>query len=109
MRAVWSGAVGKTFVVRDVQQLMPELAYTTVMTTLARLAQKGLLAARSVPGQKAHRYRAAGSPSDFLSQASRQDVGEIVRRYGDAALAAFAQELDRLSDERRRRLEELVK
>lgn len=109
MRAVWSGAVEKTFVVRDVQQLMPELAYTTVMTTLARLAQKGLLAAKSVPGQKAHRYRAAGTPSDFLAQASRQDVGEIVRRYGDAALAAFAEELDRLSDERRRRLEELIK
>ena len=109
MRSVWSGGVGTTFVVRDVQELMPELAYTTVMTTLARLAQKGLLTARAVPGQKAHRYRAAGSPSDFLSQASRQDVGKIVRRYGDAALAAFAEELDRLSDERRRRLEELAK
>jgi predicted transcriptional regulator len=109
MRAVWSGAVEKTFVVRNVQELMPELAYTTVMTTLARLAQKGLLTAKSVPGQKAHRYRAAGGPRDFLAQASRQDVGEIVRRYGDAALAAFAEELDRLSDERRRRLEELIK
>jgi hypothetical protein len=34
---------------------------------------------------------------------------KIVRRYGDAALAAFAEELDRLSAERRRRLEELIK
>src|SRR5438445_6048685 len=109
MRAVWSGAVGKTFVVRDIQQLMPELAYTTVMTTLARLAQKGLLTAKSVPKQKAHRYEAVGNPAEFLAHASRQDVGEIVRRYGDAALAAFAEELDRLSIERRRRLEEFVK
>jgi len=109
MRAVWSGAVGKTFVVRDIQQLMPELAYTTVMTTLARLAQKGLLTAKSVPKQKAHRYEAVGNPAEFLARASRQDVGEIVRRYGDAALAAFAEELDRLSIERRRRLEEFVK
>ena len=109
MRAVWSGAAEKTFVVRDIQRLMPELAYTTVMTTLARLAQKGLLTAKSVPKQKAHQYEAAGNPADFLARASRQDVGEIVRRYGDAALAAFAEELDRLSGERRRRLEEFVR
>jgi predicted transcriptional regulator len=109
MRAVWSGAVDKTFVVRDVQQLMPELAYTTVMTTLARLAQKGLLTTKSIPKQKAYRYAAVGGPGDFLAQASRHDVVEIVRRYGDAALAAFAEELDGLSAERRRRLEELVK
>src|SRR5260370_37819462 len=77
MRAVWSGAVGKTFVVRDIQQLMPELAYTTVMTTLARLAQKGLLTAKSVPKQKAHREQAVGKLTDVQSPASRHDLNEI--------------------------------
>jgi penicillinase repressor len=47
MRAVWTGEVAETFVVRDVQALMPKLAYTTVMTTLRRLADKGLLTARA--------------------------------------------------------------
>ncbi len=36
--------------VRDVHLLAPELAYTTVMTTLRRLADKGLLTARSDGG-----------------------------------------------------------
>jgi len=44
--------IGETFVVRDVQALMPELAYTTVMTTLHRLAGKGMLAARAEPGRR---------------------------------------------------------
>src|SRR5258708_6084032 len=55
MRAVWAGRAGEAFVVRDVQALMPELAYTTVMTTLHRLAEKGLLAARAEPGRRARR------------------------------------------------------
>ena len=37
MRAVWTGQAAEAFVVRDVHALMPELAYTTVMTTLHRL------------------------------------------------------------------------
>ena len=107
MRTVWSRSVGASFVVRDVQEHMPELAYTTVMTTLSRLAQKGLLRAKAVPQQRAHEYAAAMSPAEFVIRASRQDVDNIVKRYGDAALAAFAVRLDKLSDEQRERLREL--
>jgi predicted transcriptional regulator len=59
MRLVWAGEAGDTFVVRDVQKLMPELAYTTVMTTLHRLAEKGLVSARAERGRRAHEYRVA--------------------------------------------------
>lgn len=107
MRAVWSGQVGETFVVRDVQTLMSELAYTTVMTTLRRLAEKGLLTARAEPGRKAHEYRAAETPAEFLIRASEREAGDVVSRYGDAALAAFAARLADLSPEQRRRLEQL--
>lgn len=107
MRAVWTGSAGEPFVVRDVQRLMPELAYTTVMTTLRRLAEKGLLRAEAAPGSRAHRYRPAGDPSAYLADASTREVADTVDRYGDAALAAFAAQLDRLTPEQRRRLEEL--
>jgi predicted transcriptional regulator len=107
MRAAWSGAIGDTFVVRDVQALMPELAYTTVMTTLRRLADKGILAARAEPGRKAHEYRVAETPGEFLTRSSRAEAAEVVARYGDAALAAFAASLADLTPEQRRRLEEL--
>lgn len=108
MRAVWTGQAGEAFVVRDVQALMPELAYTTVMTTLHRLAGKGLLAARAEPRMRAHEYRVAQSPAAYLAAASEREAAGVVARYGDAALAAFAARLSGLSPQQRRRLEELA-
>src|SRR5260221_14583422 len=97
MRALWAGQAGEAFVVRDVQALMPELAYTTLMTTLHRLAEKGLLAARAERGRRAHEYRVAQSPASYLAAASQREAGDVVARYGEAALAAFAARLAGLS------------
>jgi predicted transcriptional regulator len=107
MRAVWGKTVREPFVVRDVQGLMPELAYTTVMTTLRRLADKGLLTASAEAGKRAHEYRCAQSPAEFLAAASAQETTKFVDRYGEAALAAFAAKLADLTPEQRRRLKEL--
>ena len=108
MRAVWTGRVSDTFVVRDVQTLMPKLAYTTVMTTLRRLADKGLLTAKAEPGRRAHEYRAAGTAGEYLARASHDEAAQFVARYGDAALSAFAARLADLTPEQRRRLEDLA-
>src|SRR5260370_19540264 len=104
MREVWSGTVKPPFVVWDVQARMQELAYTTVMTTVVRLAEKGLLHAERVPRQRAVSYQPAGTPEDFLVRTRRDRVEELVRLTGDAAFAAFAARLDRLSEEQRKRL-----
>jgi predicted transcriptional regulator len=108
MRAVWTDQVSQTFVVRDVQLLMPQLAYTTVMTTLRRLADKGLLTARAEPGRRAHEYRAAGTAADYLVRASHDEAAQFVARYGDAALSAFAARLADLTPKQRRRLEDIA-
>jgi predicted transcriptional regulator len=105
MRAVWSGQVPEVFVVRHVRALMPELAYTTVMTTLRRLADKGLLEVGVATGQRAHEYRSAGDPLRFLAEAGARAAAEVVDRYGEAAISAFAA---RLTSEQRRRLEDLA-
>jgi predicted transcriptional regulator len=107
MRAVWTGQVPQPFAVRDVHAHMPELAYTTVMTTLRRLADKGLLVADATVGKRAYDYRAAGTPEAFLATASQREAQQVLDRYGDAALAAFAARLDALTPEQRKRLEEL--
>ena len=109
MRVIWSGQVGERFTVRDIQQEMSELAYTTIMTTVVRLAGKGLLHARAVSQQKAHEYRVALTPEEFVTRASRQDVAQLVRRYGEAALIAFAARIDGLDPEQKKRLRELGK
>lgn len=104
MRAVWSGLVRQPFVVRDIQNVTPELAYTTLMTTLGRLAEKGILTQQRVASQRAYAYRAAGSPSQFLAAASNEQVTKMLEQFGDAALAAFAARLDDLPPDQRERL-----
>lgn len=104
MRQVWLAALPEQFVVRDVNRLLPELAYTTVMTTLNRLADKGLLEVEHVRRQRAHSYRAAGTPASFLERAGRDQVDKIVERFGEAAIAAFAERLDSLPPEQLERL-----
>jgi predicted transcriptional regulator len=107
MRAVWTAQVREPFAVRDVHAHMAELAYTTVMTTLRRLADKGLLVADATVGKRAYDYRSAGTPEAFLAAASQREAQQVLDRYGDAALAAFAARLDALTPEQRKRLEEL--
>src|SRR5438128_1493086 len=107
MRVIWSGEVGERFVVRDIQQQMSELAYTTIMTTVVRLASKGLLHTRAIAQQKAHEYRVALSPEEFVTRSSREGAAQLVRRYGEAALVAFAARIDGLDPEQRKRLREL--
>lgn len=107
MRLVWEGKVKQPFVVRTVQVLMSDLAYTTVMTTLSRLAEKGILQVMLVGGQRAYEYTAAMDPGEFLGWASRRDADAMVSRYGDLALAAFADRVAKLSPSQRQRLRKL--
>jgi predicted transcriptional regulator len=108
MREAWTGGVAEPFVVRDMRQRMPSLAYTTVMTTLNRLAEKRLLEAERMGRQRPTRYRVRWTPGAFLAEASRSGAEEFIQRYGDAALAAFAARLDALTPEQRGRLKRLA-
>lgn len=59
----------------------PPLAYTTVLTVLSRLADKGA-ATRSIKG-RAHRYAPAVTDEAALA------VNDVLRTYGDAAVTHF--------------------
>ena len=108
MREVWLGRMACPFFVRDMLARMPELAYTTVMTTLNRLADKGLLQRGVTSTQRAYPYRPTGTPEDFLRQTGQAEVDQLIARFGDAALAAFTARMDSLSPLQRRRLQELA-
>ena len=107
MRLIWDGRVSEPFIVRDVLALTPELAYTTVMTTLNRLGDKGLLSVTKVGSHQPHKYRSSGGVKEFLADSGRAEVDRLVELYGDAALAAFAARLDRLSPATREGLKRL--
>lgn len=77
----------------------PPLAYTTVMTTLARLTEKGAVT-RQLQG-RGYVYRPAGGDPAALA------VRSVLSDYGDAAIARFVEQVESDPD-RLRRLRRLI-
>jgi len=65
-------------------------AYTTVMTVLGRLVEKGLV--ERVEEEKVHLYRAAGDPDELTAQAIRSLLSATADPR--SALAHFVEDLD---------------
>ena len=83
-----------------------DLAYTTVMTIMSRLHEKGLLA-RERDG-KGYVYRPAFSREEHRARLSRELVRGLVDEFGDVALAQFAAELDTVDASHRSALKKLA-
>ncbi len=94
MDAVWDqGEV----TVRDVHNNLNSkhpIAYTTVMTTLGRLTDKGLL--QRIEDQPAHRYSALVSRDQYANSTVKSVVDWLLGHFPDPAVAYF---IDRVEDE----------
>lgn len=89
MAQLWSAHEPLT--VRDVHdQLERELAYTTVMTVLGRLAKKGLV--RQERDGKAYRYAAASSRDQMAASLMLDALGDVGEDR-TAALVAFVDQV----------------
>lgn len=87
MEAVWDR--GDT-TVRDVHAALADrrgLAYTTVMTTMGRLAAKGLLI-RDASGL-AHRYRASVTRDEYARSTVHSVVDWLVNSFPEPAISYF--------------------
>jgi len=73
------------------------LAYTTVLTVMGRLVEKGLLVQDKT--DRAHLYRPAMSREAYAAETAGQIIRSLVEDFGDIALAQFSQELDGLDVE----------
>jgi predicted transcriptional regulator len=92
METVWR--LGET-TVRDVHAELSQrrdLAYTTIMTTMARLASKGLLA-RDTSGL-AHRYRPTISREQYAETTVTSVVDWLVDSFPVPAMTYFADVID---------------
>lgn len=78
------------------------VAYTTVLTVMQRLTEKGLLN-RTLVGNT-HYYEARQSRDEFVAESSARIVHALVEDFGDIAIAQFLAEIDGLDPERLRRL-----
>lgn len=79
-----------------------EHAYTTIMTVMGRLHEKGILL-RDRRGRQ-YIYRPAAPEVDLIDRLSGLAVDRVVERYGSAALRHFAVRLADLDPDTRRRL-----
>lgn len=87
--------------VRDVVDELKQnrsLAYTTVLTVMGRLVEKGLLSQHKAG--RAHLYRPAMSREAYAAEFAGQVIHSLVKDFGDIALAQFSQALDELDPER---------
>jgi len=83
-----------------------EHAYTTIMTVMGRLYERGVLE-RDRRGRQ-YMYRASASEAELVDRLSGIVVNRVVERYGTAALRHFAVKLADLDPETRRRLAALA-
>jgi len=98
--------------VRNVLELLngsdeKQRAYTTVMTVMANLDRKGLLTRRREG--KTDIYTAAITREEYLDARARTEAEALVGRYGEAALMAFAREMEQIDPKRRKQLRRLVR
>ncbi len=98
--------------VRDVLETLNEQgpkkrAYTTIMTVMIRLDEKGLLT-RTRKG-KTDVYSPVFERADYRDARARGEVEALVEQYGDVALAHFKSRVDELDPERTAKLEELAR
>lgn len=100
--------------VREVHQLLEQhrkIAYTTVMTVMSRLAEKGILNRRKEG--HAFIYSPVSSREEFTNTVVGSVISGLVRDFGTSAISQFlesvdeeelenAEELARLIEEKRR-------
>jgi len=96
--------------VRDVLNTLIQqghvLAYTTVMTVMTRLKEKGWLATDQVG--RAFLYRATRSRQDAEAEAVGSVMRALLQDFGDVAIAQFVRELDEINPGQLNRLAELA-
>lgn len=109
MEQVWDRP-GET-TVREVMEALnrrtrPDRAYTTYMTVMRRLSDKGLLDRRRSGRQDA--YVATLTRQEYQQLRAGAEVRQLVDQFGDVALAHFARSLSGLDPARRRALQRLA-
>lgn len=79
-----------------------KLAYTTVMTIMTRLVDKGVL--HRVKEGRTYFYSPKKNKKQFLRSLVQSTIAQMVNQYGQEAMAAFIEETQGLSESDRQEL-----
>jgi predicted transcriptional regulator len=99
----------KSATVREALELLNEhrrrkkLAYTTVLTLITRLWQRGMLARE--PEGRGFRYQAAKSRDTVIGELSEQLIDRLFDDFGDVAVAQLGERLGELDPARLKKLQ----
>lgn len=106
MEFMWQANQATVRQVTQAISLRRPIAYTTVMTVMVHLVDKGLLA-RTME-KKRYRYRLVQSRNEFLHQASYRMIRTLVNNFGDLAVAGFLSEISKIEPGRLEQLKRLA-
>lgn len=107
MESVWKqDEASVREVLEELNRGLKQRAYTTVMTIMLRLEEKGLLARRREG--KRDVYSPVLSREEYMNARAEAEVDALVAEFGDAALVRFAERVDGLDAERLRKLRRLA-
>ncbi len=105
MELVWQkGSATVREVHRTLTRRQKDVAYTTVMTVMSRLHEKGFLTRE--PEGNAFRYHPTASREEFLAKASLEVFSGLTEDLSGPVMSAF---VDKLGADESCRLEELAK
>ena len=108
MEEVWRQGETSVKLVMDALNVRASVprAYTTYMTVMRRLDDKGLLS-RTRSGRR-DSYVPRLTRAEYQQRRAGAEVSGLIDRYGDVALAHFAKSLGGLDPARRRALRKLA-
>jgi len=103
MEIIWS-LKGEASVkcVAEILSKKRKIAYTTVMTVMARLASKGVLV-RHMNGPS-YLYKPKVTKNRFIAKAAHSIFSSAVSNLGDEVLAHFIKEIQKISPKKRQEL-----
>lgn len=83
-----------------------KLAYTTVATILQRLYDKGLVTRKD--DKLGHIYSPKLSKEKYSRNIAQSFLNKFIHSFGDAAIASFAESIDKLPEEKRKYFLEIL-
>lgn len=107
MKIIWKNEKATVRDVYEQLRLEKKLAYTTVMTIMGRLAEKGLLA-KAAQGN-AYIYSPTISEGDFAQKVVSEVLDGLLEEFAEPALTHMVDKLSSEDNVKLDRLEEIIK
>lgn len=106
MEIVWKSKEVSVRAVYDILKKKRNSAYTTVMTVMSRLAEKGIL--ERMKEGSAYQYKAVLDKESFINTSIKEVLGNLLNDFASPAINQFVELLDEEDPERIEELARLI-